>query len=606
MSGWYWGDMMRRFGITVCCHLLSACTIGVSADGSGVGSASPCTQDDDCPASMTCINGTCQTSNPALSHIILDVALPASVNLANYSGSAFVMPLDLPDTGVADILLPELMDLTLDANFQLVTDTSLGCPSPSPRVTMTHRWPIDGMEHAVYSVDALPATISAIPAGDDIYYEVYLELTTSDGDPACRLPPVLFRDVQSSTVLSWPKPQSISIDVQVPTAQVSAGSDLQNWQIDIVDPVDRRELAIPVQLGTVVLDSSDATTSHYPATIVYNPIASQLSPPAATEVLRLQPPAGAAYPTYYAPIANLSLFGASGEHVLALSGVPTPVNLSATVEIVDGLDPVQAQITLLSTGFLGGNDGFWADFRATTQSDAQGQFQVTLPAGQYRVLAAMANDAVHGVLDANWNIQASPESQAGRLLSIPLLSRLSGSLDFKAPWASSGPATIQATPTSELSYDKPTSISALRTVSLGARTSYELLDPGKSDFVLTTDSGQYDISLRPPDGSPWIVTSDFDVGEGSSVLGAWSQPLPLHWSGHLRIPAEGSAGNPNLTDIPRAVLRAFVLLDAQGSPTADIQSAQKIVQIAETRSGADGSFDLVLPDHIQVNGVPAS
>jgi hypothetical protein len=121
----------------------------------------------------------------------------------------------------------------------------------------------------------------------------------------------------------------------------------------------------------------------------------------------------------------------------------------------------------------------------------------------------------------------------------------------------------------------------------------------KSTFALATDPGQFDVSLRPPDGLPWIVTPGFQVNTGPNSLPTWSLPLPLQWSGHLRIPTKGSSDDLSLADLPRALLRVYVLLDDSGNPVPDAKGGTAIAQIAETRCDADGSFSLVIPDQIQ-------
>jgi hypothetical protein len=365
--------------------LLGACSVGMSASGSLEPPGVSCTQDQDCPSGseMICVSKFCQAKDTTISKVLMDVALPTSANLGPYSGLSFVLPLDVPAAGKADITLPALSDLTIDTSFQLISDKGLGCSYPTadaPRAiqaSIAHRWPVDGLERTLQSASTLRATFAAVPSKFDneaYLYEVYLalskELQTSLGDinAGCQLPPVLFRDVkadaQSVTTLNWPNPKSVVVDIQIPTAAIVAGSDLQGWLLDVVDPIQARELAIPATLGAASADEKNETLSHYKATVTYNPIASALSPPVGTELLRLQPMSGDARPTYYVALSSLSLFASTGESVVALTGVPDAVTLTGRVETLDALEPVAAQITFLSKGFSVGNNGLWADYRA--------------------------------------------------------------------------------------------------------------------------------------------------------------------------------------------------------------------------------------------------
>jgi hypothetical protein len=226
---------------------------------------------------------------------------------------------------------------------------------------------------------------------------------------------------------------------------------------------------------------------------------------------------------------------------------------------------------------------------------------VTLPAGEYRVLAVPPSDGQHALLDTTWSVKSPPTTQGGRLLSIPLLSQVVGSIDSTVQWGSAASANIQATPMSQLTYDKATSISAIHVESPGARTATLLFQATQgSTFTLPTDSGSFDFTLQPPDGAPWIVTPGVQVSAvDSNALAPWTAPMPVQWSGKVRTPAVSSKDDPNLGDVPRAVLRVFVLLVDSRYVVNDVAVATSIAQIAEGRSGADGSFNLVLPDHIQ-------
>lgn len=598
--------------------VLSACTVGVENQEAGTKGGIACTNYTDCGSKMTCQSGMCQAT-PSITRVLVAVAFPESENLADYSAKSFVLPLDIPSTGQANIALPALQSLTINTSFQELGDRGLNCDyardgdtSRTVQAVVSHRWPVEGLEQNLpRSATDLPATFTALPVASN--YEVYLALSSAFQDSVsaqnrgCSLPPVLFRDVAvgdvSSITLNWPGPKTIAVDVQVSPTLATAFSDLQGWQLDIVDPVEGRELAVPVTLDSPVVDATDSKISHYHATISYNPIASRLSPPVGTEILRLQPKAGSIAPTFYAAISNLALFNAStGETAFKLDGVPETAVLTGRVESEDKSQPIAAEIAFVAISFSIANDGIGSQFSTFVRSDDAGQFEVTLPSGKYQVVAVPPNDQLHGSLETTWTVQGLASTQGGRLLSIPMLSDLVGGVESSVRWGSSSSATIQATPSSRLLYDTTTNTAALRAYNSGARTASALFQPAQTQlFDLPTDSGTFDVSLRPPDGLPWMVTPGVAVGSAPTAIQRWTMPLPVSWSGRLRVPLATSADSSNLSDLPRAVLRVFVLLDktVPGQVTQATKDAASIVQIAETRAGSDGSFNLVLPDQLQ-------
>ena len=375
--------------------------------------------------------------------------------------------------------------------------------------------------------------------------------------------------------------------------------NLTGWVLDVVDPIEGRELAVPATLGSP--DSTDPTLFHYKAAVRYNPIMSaDSSPPVGTEIIRLQPPQGAVQPTYYVSMSSLTLFSGSNEAPLPINAVPPAVSITGRVETLDQAQPVQAPIAFLSSGFSVGNSGFWADYSVTTQSDSSGQFNVNLPAGQYRVIVVPPGDGKHAVLDTQWSIQSSPSNQAGRLLQVPAYSQVQGSIDGSLQLSSSESATIVAAPANALLLDKTTQIVAMRSTNPGARTASMLFQPQTNpQFTLPLDMGRFDVSLRPPAGLPWLVSPAHQVSSGTNTLPGWTMPLPVPWSGTLLVPTKAPAASLNSAQLPWAVMRVYALIDDTFGVVSAPNQATAIVQIAEARAQADGSFQLELPDQFQ-------
>ncbi len=560
---------------------------------------------------MVCSSSLCRVSELSIPQVLLDVSIPSTTNSPDYSGMGFVLPLDVPSLGKSDITLPDLVPLSLDADPQNASNAGLNCDYSSSaagqnsiQVEVTHRWPVDGLERTVFTASSLPTTIAGMPADSGFDYEVYFSLPSTGQypDPKCKLPPVLVRDVGMSAgrslTLAWPLPKSITLDVQIQASALAAGSDLNHWQVDIVDPIQGRVLAVPVTLGAGAADAKDPSLVDYKATVSYNPILSaDSSPPVGTELIRIQPPKGGAQPTYYASMSGLSLFAGSNEAPIPINAVPGAVAISGRVETADQAQALQAPIAFLSTGFSVSNSGIWADYTASTQSDANGQFHITLPAGQYRVLVVPPGDGKHAVLDTQWTIQSTPSDQAGRLLQVPVYSQVQGIV--ASPLPSSQSATIEATPTNGLLVDKSTQIVALRNTSPGARAASAIFQPQSNSFSLPVDMGSFDFSLRVPSGLPWIVVPGKEVVSGTNTLSNWSFPLPVPWAGSLNAPSNSNSVSGSSVKVPSAVMRVYALLGDKGQVVNDPKMASTIVQIAESRSEADGTFQLELPDGFQ-------
>lgn len=559
---------------------------------------------------MVCSSSLCRVSELAIPQVLVDVSIPSTTNSPQYSGMGFVLPIDVPTLGKVDITLPTLVPLTLDVNLQKTANAGLNCDYLSSTtglnlvdVEVTHRWPVDGFERTVFTASGLPTTIASVPADSGFDYEVYFALssTIQYADPKCELPPVLVRDVGMvagrSLTLAWPSPKSITLDVQVQASAVASGSDLNGWQLDIIDPIQGRVLAIPVTLGANTVDAKDSSLLDYKASVSYNPILSaDSSPPVGTELIRLQPPKGNAQPTYYVSMSGLNLFAGSNEAPLPINAVPTAVSINGRVETADQALPLQAPIAFLSTGFSVSNGGIWADYTASTQSDANGQFNVSLPAGQYRVLVVPPGDGKHAVLDTQWTVQSAPSNQAGRLLQVPVYSQVQGHIASSLP--SSQSATIEATPTNGLLVDKSTQIVALRNSSSGARSASVIFQPQSNSFALPVDMGRFDFSLRST-SLPWIISPGKDVVSGTNTLSDWIFPLPVPWAGSLNVPTSSNSAPSGSVQIPGAVIRVYALRDDTGAVANDPKKASTIVQIGESRSEADGTFQLELPNGFQ-------
>ena len=111
-------------------------------------------------------------------------------------------------------------------------------------------------------------------------------------------------------------------------------------------------------------------------------------------------------------------------------------------------------------------------------------------------------------------------------------------------------------------------------------------------FVLQSDPGTFDLSIRPESqgGFAWLVRPNVAVNSPLHELGELKLPLPVVYQGEVNVP---SGGEENVV-VPGALIRAYVFMTDQGYAD-DPKDAQSVLQVAEARAEADGSFTLLLP-----------
>jgi hypothetical protein len=113
-------------------------------------------------------------------------------------------------------------------------------------------------------------------------------------------------------------------------------------------------------------------------------------------------------------------------------------------------------------------------------------------------------------------------------------------------------------------------------------------------FAFHADPGTFDFSVRPPDGTDfaWLVRPNVEVQSGVHDLGEMTLPLPVVYQGTVTVP-----GGMTPAPVPGSLIRAYIYLNTSGY-TEKRDGAKAVVQIAETRAGSDGTFQLFLPSHL--------
>ncbi len=250
----------------------------------------------------------------------------------------------------------------------------------------------------------------------------------------------------------------------------------------------------------------------------------------------------------------------------------SPVQFTGRVR--DGEDrPVPgATVRFLSTGIFGGDQlGLEGSFGGSATTDAEGRFGVELLSGYYSIAVTPPEDADNawGVLVAESLV--GEEFTGGDTLIVPSQIGLRGWVTTFRDESAPGVTILARARMSE---------------DLGAR-SQETVSNDIGAFAMSVDVGLYDMHLKtsPDSGFAWLVEPELAMSpeEGDSVRGYRLDP-PIPVQGVIRA-SDGDV-------VPNALIRAYVLKTVEGS-------AGRSIQVAETESGEDGSYRLLIAPRLR-------
>jgi hypothetical protein len=244
-----------------------------------------------------------------------------------------------------------------------------------------------------------------------------------------------------------------------------------------------------------------------------------------------------------------------------------PVQFTDQVRDMDDSPVPGATVRFLSTDIFGGDElGLEGSFSGSATTDTDGRFGVELLSGFYSITVTPPEDVENtwGILTAQTLVGA--EVSATGALIVPSQIGLRGSVTTFRDESAAG-VTILAR--ARLSED------------LGAR-SQEAVSDDLGAFAMSVDVGLYDMHVKTSSetGFAWLVEPELvmSADAGESVRGYRLNP-PIAIRGVLRT----RAGEI----IPNALVRAYVLTSAEGE-------ASRPIQVAETVSGEDGSYRLLI------------
>lgn len=588
--------MNRALFALLAATLLLACNVASVDQAPSITAQNRCSGNSDCTPG-DCDNKQCRSHSGTLPSVLFEVTPPAEataglqflkrVELAPGGGDMLPLDLDLVTQSIGEVkvvertCVPEFdFAMSKDGSIPAVltltpTTTLLGLYSPRSVVASE----LIGDKNFGFSL--------FVPPGR---YDIYVEPRHQpNGD--CPVPPALLRGqtISGPLQIKLPGPSTFEFHVTWPRAD----DGLNGWLADMLDPLSGRVLS------TRALLTPSADKTDYSATLYYLPVVSNTAEPAAQELVRLSPPEGSVAPTILLARSALGLVKANRGVLSQFSALPAPVHVQGQVTALGQSKPVAAVVTLVATKISSLDPGVLASFVRTTNVGPDGNLELDLLPGTYRVSAVpatelssgLASDAERSAVSLEWTVPSSPSTQAGRLIELGPASPVLGVATMgTVPLATAQVSAV----TSPRSVQSDVLHQALGETLFVPRASTGSVDVGGA-FSLRADSGTFNISVRPlpSTGFGWLVLPNVPVGTApaGTDLGKLIAPPPVSYRGTVT----GPVGRTSLrTRVSGALIRAYVYMKGD-SYTTDDASADSVLQVAETRSDDSGNFEVLIP-----------
>lgn len=570
-----------------------------------------CTSSDECGKNESCRDGLCQALNGELESVLISVTPPVESAVPHLT---FVTSLsDIPPSGGnADIILPAATtvagNLFLPASvcYPSFSNDASENPFVEPNdrsvpvaATLALRQRLLGLSQQIYyaKADALVRASYTfnvkVPGGE---YDVYL-VPHKQASGACLAPPQLYRafpiGVKENSEESSKYLFSLSgvtrLDLRLLWPESAASLD--GWTADIIEGVSGYAISTEVELGSArpALDKK----VEYGVPLTYSAVVDMSgSTVKAPDLLRFRPPAGVVAPTVFLDRSVLGLLQNPSDPVQlsVFSKLPEPVMVRGQmVRRTDGT-PVDGFVTLASTSIYGVDDGVFGSYQTTVMVGKDGAIDVQLPPGLYNVQGvppmppgALPGSDSLGLVQDTWEVPLGTPLQFGKLLELPSIAEVTG--QSRVPGAQ-----VQAVPSPEalLAFEEALGKGVFR-----PRSTQSLVDDG-GRFSLQVDLGTFDVSVQAAEelGFGWFVRPGVGLGAKNEDLGKLQPPTPSVLSGSIFVRPD--------TEHPLASanVRAYAYLDKDLRYTRDAKLAQSVIQVAETRADASGSYRLLLPSTI--------
>lgn len=600
---------LQQFVVLVALSTLACEVVSKSSDNDGGNWANQCTKDSECLEGH-CVDGACVAVSSALDTVAVEIIAPAAMSSGEYQQLRYLQLVELSNSGTFDIALDSTAALTIvakpptDACAPKSVDSSGNVPV-SVEVLQDPR--VNGITASSYVGASNPADddnqvrIHVPPGLAAIYIEPLSDIEVTDGVPDdCTIVPLLAlgRSILSgngSLEQRMPIAKHLDLDVSIPVDK-NGSSPLQGYVVDVVEPLLGRRLSTQVTLAAPVVENG---TAHHTVTLAYQPVIGEgESDLLGRELFRLTPPSTRVSPTFYVSRLAVDLFGTDELVVNHVNHVPTEVAVEGQVESETGSIPLASQVTAILRNSSDLSTGAIAQFRASATSDEHGRFHLSLVAGDYDVVVTPQFDTLYATAVTQWTIAPTPTNQAGKLVTLPQMAKLSGLVRGATEQAGSWAANVLAVPSTigQNNTFIDTLVGRTRTVGRRSATGPVALDGA---FELAVDPGNYDISVRPNEGAgyPWAVLPNTVVADSGIGLGAVQISAPFAFTGYVTVP--GTEISRERVVLPGALLRTYALFDVNGQLVNEWDSATAAVQIGEARASSLGQYELLLPASLE-------
>lgn len=555
-------------------------------------SANTCEDDDECPGAR-CDDGICRATG-TLETLLIEVTPPLGKDTS--TSLSFLKQLQglIPAGGAQDIDVGVPVRVTgrIHADAARTDECSftdadgeeakVGADGTIPaRVLFRQLARLPGLfasdyvaETRFHRGEAAPLFHLTLPPGTyDIHVQPFRQRA-----PGCEIAPTVYR---ARAVRSNAGKVDLNLNLS-PPAKLELGiawpergweSPPRGWTADMLHPETGMTLAPRITLPDATATATGDWESN--ATLVYS--TAEVLNSTSRGFIRLEPPAGETAPKLVVARETLSIFGGKGliKHFKDLPAV-SRVEGHVTDELARPVERAHVALTAMS---LDGVVDTWASYTQHLETDAEGRFSVEIFGGTYRV--HVVPPAGLGLAQ---EVRMGVELGQPRVVDIELRKTLEPDGAVLTPRGDPFfGATVHATP-----LPVPTDIidQALDRANVApSATTGQVRNGVVSGFLV--DPGLFNVSVRPAEdsGYPWIVIQNFD---STGDLGQVSMSYPVVYRGRIM-----SGGAP----LEGALIRAYVYT-ASGKPV-DADEASTLLLVAETRSGARGDYQLLLPSSLR-------
>lgn len=595
--------------MTFIASIVGCSAVSSSSSEDFSGATNQCQNDSDC-SEGSCVSGSCVAIASALEKVALEVIAPAAMSAGEYQQMRYLQMVELSSVGTYDIALDYVATLTVGAkppsgnctNFTLDTAGNLPVAVEvlqDPRVNGITAKSYVGASDSSAGVNQV--TVRVPPGQAALYLEPVLSAEVAAEAPNdCTVVPLLAlgQTIEPGNVSfeqRLPKALRLSADVSIPVNE-AGDSPLDGFVLDIVEPIFGRRLSTQV---TLVTPTIEAGIAHHLVELAYQPVVGEgASDLTGRELFRFTPPPSAVAPSFYVARLAADLFGTEQLVVNHITSVPTNVVVEGQVNSEVGSVPVASQVTAVLRNASDITTGAIAQFRASATSDTSGRFSLALVAGDYDVVVTPQFETLYASRVTEWTIAPKPVEQAGLLVTLPVTSTLTGRVTGATEQSGEWSANVLAIPSTI--GQKSTFIDSLvgDGRSFGRRGAVGLVEVDGA-FELAVDPGNYDVFVRPTEGSgyPWAIRPNTVVTEGALGLGPVKLSAPFAFSGYVTVPGTSVEGARLV--LPGALVRAYALFDVNGQLVGDWASSSSAVQIGEARASSLGQYELLLPASLE-------